>query len=635
MQFLAYEYRTNHMSIESDEQSHCVRYALNKDLTCTHIHTSNNCSESSSVEFFFRDLNLLLHHVLEQIDRVEDGSFVTEIMGMIRATNEVFEPSVTTYMAHQVRAYAQFAKIEEETESFSTTRCGLWFDHKQKILPTVFREGQIEYFGKRGMSLLGFMLIQGVERIVKDEIVQGLTYNFYDVVVDKYSSQDNVQVLDILQAMIVQIKEDFPEITELTLGSDNASCLASHDNIIFVHHLNDRLDGIKVRNWLYTEACTGKGRIDTHFSYLNLKLKAYVIDGNDIRTEDDIFTAMTFEGGLSGTSAILFDGSTLKGPVLNKEFKMTKTGVRETHEMLWSNDRPEVFTISNITNSEQVTARRLQNFHANIIHASIAKIHRSTKPSLFVPKKNPRRNVDNSAEKLTLKQKQRSQTVASALCLADIKFGPTIHAAVHNDASHKDGNTMLKNLFPGWACYPKQTGSKKVCSTTLKTLEELFQKGNQNKSSRISADRARIFIIEGLEKCNWYERVIVTEAKIKAYFGTTLTSRKKLMAEAEAMERIAAAAHGDATIRTEAVAAAQGDASTIRAEAVAVERIAAADGEATVRGEMAASEGGTIQNIETVNEEFDVMCRTVEMTAIKELENLHTEDLYLYDEENL
>ena len=94
--------------------------------------------------------------------------------------------------------------------------------------------------------MLGFMLIQGVERIVKDEIVQGLTYNFYDVVVDKYSSQDNVQVLAILQAMIVQIKEDFPEITELTLGSDNASCLASYDNIIFIHHLNNRLDGIIV-----------------------------------------------------------------------------------------------------------------------------------------------------------------------------------------------------------------------------------------------------------------------------------------------------------------------------------------------------------------------------------------------------
>ena len=107
-------------------------------------------------------------------------------------------------------------------------------------------------------------------------------------------------------------------IEELVLGSDNASCLASHDNIIYIHHLNQKVDGIKVTNWIYTEACTGKGRLDTHFSYLNLKLKAYVIHGNDIRTEEDIYTEMTFENGLAGTTAILFDGSNLKDPVLNK-----------------------------------------------------------------------------------------------------------------------------------------------------------------------------------------------------------------------------------------------------------------------------------------------------------------------------
>lgn len=77
----------------------------------------------------------------------------------------------------------------------------------------------------------------------------------------------------------------------------------------FVIHLNNRIDSIKVWNWLYTEACTGKGRIDTHLSHLNLKLKAYIINGNDIRAEDDIYTVIPFEGGLVGTSEILFDGS--------------------------------------------------------------------------------------------------------------------------------------------------------------------------------------------------------------------------------------------------------------------------------------------------------------------------------------
>ena len=136
-----------------------------------------------------------------------------------------------------------------------------------------FREGQIEYFGKRGMSLLVFML---VIRGMKDfhlEMKEGITYYFYNVVVDKYSSQDSVQVLAILTAIISWIHTDFPEINKLMLDSDNASCLESHDSIPYIRHLNKSNQGICVRYWVYTEACTGKDRLDTHFSLANLIIK--------------------------------------------------------------------------------------------------------------------------------------------------------------------------------------------------------------------------------------------------------------------------------------------------------------------------------------------------------------------------
>ena len=67
----------------------------------------------------------LLVHVLEQVDIVRTDGLVKRIEGIIQATNDVFEPSVTTYMAHQARLFAQYAKIAEETLIFSTTRCGL------------------------------------------------------------------------------------------------------------------------------------------------------------------------------------------------------------------------------------------------------------------------------------------------------------------------------------------------------------------------------------------------------------------------------------------------------------------------------------------------------------------------------
>lgn len=70
-------------------------------------------------------------------------------------------------------------------------------------------------------------------------------------------------------------------VTERILGSNNASCLPSHDNIPYVHGLNQQ-NKLKIRKWMYTEVCTGKGCIDTHLSFVNMKLKSYCIDEHNI-----------------------------------------------------------------------------------------------------------------------------------------------------------------------------------------------------------------------------------------------------------------------------------------------------------------------------------------------------------------
>ena len=136
------------------------------------------------------------------------------------------------------------------------------------------------------------------------------------------------------------------------LGSDNASCLSSHDLIAYVHDLNKRLTGVKIKNWVYTEACTGKNCLDTHFSFVNITLKGFIMDGNNIINEGEIYEGLCHQGSIVGSTAVLFDGDNLSGPVLKnhkgkeKDFKAAKTGVRETNEVLFTNETPRVFTIS-------------------------------------------------------------------------------------------------------------------------------------------------------------------------------------------------------------------------------------------------------------------------------------------------
>ena len=376
------------------------------------------------------------------------------------------------------------------------------------------------------MSLLGFMLVRRVRRTVKGAHVEGLSYNFYDVVVDKYSSQDNVQVLSILDGVIDQIAMDYPEIDELMLGSDNASCLASHDNIPYIHHRNLQKQNIKIRNWIYTEACTGKGRIDTHFAFIALLLKMWVLSGKDILTEEDIYNAMGSGKGLAGSSAVLFDGTSIAGPVFDKPksgFKASKTGVRETHEMLWTNQTPWVYTISNITAPEVVTQRKIENYTPNALGGSIKKIIKSTVEPLFIP------TIANIIAHRPAKMANSTTAVTEALRLADVDYGEV--AEVPLVYVEEEMNTPAHcHLLPGWACYPKQMPTKPLSLSTIEMLHNLYDRGNIDKSRRLSADRARVIIVEEVANRDWYEQSNLTETRIKAFFAMGKVKQLKLIA---------------------------------------------------------------------------------------------------------
>ena len=124
------------------------------------------------------------------------------------------------------------------------------------------------------------------------------------------------------------MKQNKPNITEICLQSDNATCFASQDLIPFIYHINEDLAGLNIAKWIYTEAQTGRGRLDTHFSYINIMLKSYVEDGHNIDLEEDIVKALSYRGGIAGTTVVLVDASDLTGTTLQKSFHCKGIGSR-------------------------------------------------------------------------------------------------------------------------------------------------------------------------------------------------------------------------------------------------------------------------------------------------------------------
>ena len=112
----------------------------------------------------------------------------SEILSMYRAL-PTLSYTLRHYMAHRLRAKIQFIAINDLKEKLKSDQglALLVIDHKQKILQKQYREG-LEYYGKKGMSLLGVMLVTWSEE------KKGFMYRFHDYVFKGHAGQDNVQV---------------------------------------------------------------------------------------------------------------------------------------------------------------------------------------------------------------------------------------------------------------------------------------------------------------------------------------------------------------------------------------------------------------------------------------------------------
>jgi hypothetical protein len=97
-------------------------------------------------------------------------------------------------------------------------------------------------------------------------------------------------------------------VKSIVFQSDNAGCYSSGVLIRFIFHFNDvqrKLNRPVVERWMFNEAQTGKSRLDTHFSYLNIHFKSYIASKNDLTCEDHIFDALQYRDGIAGTTAVL------------------------------------------------------------------------------------------------------------------------------------------------------------------------------------------------------------------------------------------------------------------------------------------------------------------------------------------
>lgn len=510
-QFLMWEFSNAHIKLGDDDASHCASFALGG--VCTHIHRTITCDKCSSCFTFF---DVKLKKLLQKLvtTKFTSHDHMSELNSMLRAIPQL-SYATKHYMAHRIRAMVQFSCIKEIKKRLKHDPSAILIviDHKQKVLPQKYREGQVEYYGKKGMSVLGSMEVRWKRATTADKNDEGFVYKFTNYVLKGYAGQDNVQVSAVLENMIRDIGERYSAVKRIIIQSDNASCFASQDLIPFIFHLNTEFKVCNlpvIEKWIYTEAQTGRGRLDTHFSYLNLIIKSYVEDGNDVVLEEDIVKAMSFRGGVAGMSAILLNLENLPKAAISKKFKSNSIGARATHEIRWQSELVEIYESSSISKPEIIRMSKLSRHTKNALHAVVEKTFASEKPPIWVrenTEQHPKSFVPNIG---TSKGKQ----IEAALLQAGI-------VRPSSASSMCISYTSIPNeIKMSWAKYPGNNPYS-LSADCMKKLKELYDIGKTSKKRKVGAERAHQIVLQTTLVDKWNEKLTLTVPKIKAFFSLT------------------------------------------------------------------------------------------------------------------
>ena len=267
------EYPIHYEEEKSEYATHNLGYALSGVTNKNLISDSMKCvNYAVCVECF---------HLLKTIQIVEEKIQTT-------ADNDIYDASIVieniiTYMKHQLRDAQQRKAKKAVLENLENGSVFWLRDFAQKILPCQFREGQKQYFEKKGISLhVDVMLL-------KEKMILLCCTVIYRC------SQEMKDILNIADIVLEKFKNDEPNIAKCFVKSDNSGCY--HGNVV-PEALSKVCQKNGVNLYDFSEPCKGKDQCDRESSASKSLMSSYIDAGCDIITGEDVFTTVHYGNGL-------------------------------------------------------------------------------------------------------------------------------------------------------------------------------------------------------------------------------------------------------------------------------------------------------------------------------------------------
>jgi len=293
--FLEREYKQKHLKPLSRVAAHCRNHAFHliakkppvskfSSAECGaqcngHDMFCHECDEIEDMRAFLKQT--LLEFGLDAAnsrEKIEDMTFLV---------NKCFH-RLTVLIGHLVRVYHESMYFNEAVAKLPLDTALIQADHKMKIEPLSYRESQVGFFSKRGITLFGVLIIFRTHAGQLEYSSQMFFATGSD------STQDCFSTLGYLEQIIIEFGTLVPHIEKFQMFTDGAGTFAGATTRVCIPWLFAEL-GYELCEANTGEAGNGKSLVDANFARVQKSLNSYVIEqqgAGDVSSPETLVSAL-------------------------------------------------------------------------------------------------------------------------------------------------------------------------------------------------------------------------------------------------------------------------------------------------------------------------------------------------------
>ena len=205
--------------------------------------------------------------------------------------------AIQSWKSHLLRSAHQDQARLDVIDALDQETIFIVNDWAMKFLPQRYRESQADWFGKRGISWHISVVYRRVEGVLQ---WQGFIH------IIQSCSQGSSAVIAIMHHVLTTLKQEHPEINTAFFRQDNAGCYHCSRTILACSNMGTRC-GIRVARIDFSDPQGGKGAADRLAASCKFHIRAYINEGHDVCTANDMKSALISHGGLEGVRVVSMD----------------------------------------------------------------------------------------------------------------------------------------------------------------------------------------------------------------------------------------------------------------------------------------------------------------------------------------